>query len=336
MRKSSKRATSILCLWAALSSPGVANAGGFGLFEIATPDTGLAAAGTAARAQDASTVFTNPAGMTLLEVPTLQVGAQVTLGHFEFESDPSQTTFAGNDGGNGYRPLPAGSFFYVHPFEDPEFMSLGIGISSYFALNMDFDEGWVGRYQAQQLQLITYSIMPAVSFQVAKVFSFGVGFNFLVGYLDDRAAVNNIDPSLDDGRLEYSDVSLGAGFDVGMMFEISERTRLGLRYLSPVRLDFENEVEFSGLGPARMAQLEMAGLIDAELEVEIRVPQSLMLSIYHAFDHTWAIMGNVGWEDWRQFGELELTVDSDNPSSLVVDRDYKSTAHVAVGARVRP
>jgi hypothetical protein len=42
-------------------------AGGISLYEIATPDVGLAAAGYAARAEDASTVFTNPAGMSRLE-----------------------------------------------------------------------------------------------------------------------------------------------------------------------------------------------------------------------------------------------------------------------------
>jgi long-subunit fatty acid transport protein len=37
-------------------------AGGLYLYELGTPDVGTAAAGWAARAQDAATVFTNPAG----------------------------------------------------------------------------------------------------------------------------------------------------------------------------------------------------------------------------------------------------------------------------------
>ena len=46
---------------------GSAHAGGIMLYEFGSPDVGLAAAGYAARAQDASTVFTNPAGMSRLE-----------------------------------------------------------------------------------------------------------------------------------------------------------------------------------------------------------------------------------------------------------------------------
>jgi long-subunit fatty acid transport protein len=56
-------------------------AGGFFLYEIGTPDVGLASAGYAARAQDASTVFTNPAGMTMLDNSQLLAGIQPIYGH---------------------------------------------------------------------------------------------------------------------------------------------------------------------------------------------------------------------------------------------------------------
>src|SRR5881628_728084 len=46
--------------------------GGIELYEIATPDVGLASAGYAARAQDASTLFKNPSGMSRLSQPQLQ------------------------------------------------------------------------------------------------------------------------------------------------------------------------------------------------------------------------------------------------------------------------
>lgn len=59
-------------------------ASGLQLYEIATPDVGLASAGWAARAQDASTLFKNPAGMSLLDGATLQTGLQLTYGDVAF------------------------------------------------------------------------------------------------------------------------------------------------------------------------------------------------------------------------------------------------------------
>ena len=63
---------------AALST--TVHAGGIELYEIATPDVGLASAGYAARAQDASTLFKNPAGMSLLPGSQFEGGAQLTYG----------------------------------------------------------------------------------------------------------------------------------------------------------------------------------------------------------------------------------------------------------------
>jgi len=60
-------------------APQFAQAGGIELYEIATPDVGLASAGYAARAQDASTLFKNPAGMSLLQGSQLQAGLRVVL-----------------------------------------------------------------------------------------------------------------------------------------------------------------------------------------------------------------------------------------------------------------
>ncbi len=52
-------------------------AGGLLLYEFGTAEVGLAAAGYSARAQDASTAFTNPAGMTRLDGTQVRAGGQL-------------------------------------------------------------------------------------------------------------------------------------------------------------------------------------------------------------------------------------------------------------------
>ena len=65
------------------------------------------------------------------------------------------------------------------------------------------------------------------------------------------------------------------------------------------------------------------------------MPQALALSAYHELTDRWAIMGNLGWQDWSEFGEVGVTVASEDTSSLTVDRNYKDTWHAAVGAHYR-
>jgi long-chain fatty acid transport protein len=70
------RAWPIALLALAATGAQPASAGGVLLYEFGTAEVGLAAAGYAARAQDASTAFTNPAGMTRLAGTQALAGGQ--------------------------------------------------------------------------------------------------------------------------------------------------------------------------------------------------------------------------------------------------------------------
>ena len=76
-------------------------AGGLLLYEVGTEDVGLAAAGYAVRAQDATTVFTNPAGMTRLDGNQLQLGTQVLYSDIKFSaSGGTSAALRANSSGN--------------------------------------------------------------------------------------------------------------------------------------------------------------------------------------------------------------------------------------------
>ena len=64
-----------------------AQAGGLLLYEFGTAEPGFAAAGYAARAQDASTAFTNPAGMTRLDGTQVLAGGQLMWLNTQFSVD---------------------------------------------------------------------------------------------------------------------------------------------------------------------------------------------------------------------------------------------------------
>jgi long-chain fatty acid transport protein len=126
-----------------------AQAGGLYLYELGTPDVGTAAAGWAARAQDAGTVFTNPAGMTRLEKSELLVGVQPPYLHSEFSPD-SNTTSSGPDG-DASTWLPAGGLYYVHNLMSK--LKIGVSAVGYSGLGLQYENDWVGRYYVQEIKL---------------------------------------------------------------------------------------------------------------------------------------------------------------------------------------
>jgi len=333
MKRSTLFRIMAIAILATMLAGGSANAGGIMLYEFGSPDVGLAAAGYAARAQDASTVFTNPAGMSRLEKSQVQGGVQALYANLEF-SPNSSTTVSGSDGGNAVGFLPGGSLFVVQKLNQD--WSVGFGVLSYFGLSTQYDNNWVGRYYVQKGTLIGLTLTPAVSYRVNNWLSVGAGLNIMYGYLDSQMAVNNVGAARPDGQLKYDDNRWGYGANLGILVEPMPGTRFGLTYLSEVKLDFSAVPQFSGLGPVLEALLRSRGLTTNNLDLSMTVPQMVMFSAYHELNPQWAIMGNIGWQNWSRFGYVDVGINSSNPTSLTTTSDYNDTWHVALGAQYRP
>jgi long-chain fatty acid transport protein len=293
-----------------------------------TRDVGLASAGWAARGQDAATLFRNPAAMSLFDQSQFLLGAQVLYGDFGFKPGP-QTTVEGNDGGNPVGALPGGGLFYLH--NTSEKVKLGLGAFSYFGLSQQYNEGWVGRYYIQEATLIGLTIMPSISYRASEMVSIGVGLNAMYGVFDQKIAINNVGPQA-DGQLALDNNTWGVGANVGILFEFNPQTRIGVDYLSQVSLDFKGMPQISGLGRVLDSILTRRGLLNSQLNVGIKVPHMVMASIYHEVDANLAVMGNIGWQNWKKFGLVDVTVSTDEPTSLTADLNFKDTWHVAAGA----
>ncbi len=324
----------LLCslVLAAVCTGGSAWAGGIMLYEFGSPDVGLAAAGYAARAQDASTVFTNPAGMSRLEKSQVLGGLQALYGNVEF-SPNSATTVSGGDGGVAVGWIPGGSAFIVQKLNQD--WSLGFGVLSYFGLAENYDDNWVGRYYVKKSALMGLTLSPAVSYRLNNWLSVGAGLNMMYGYIDSEIAINNAGEARPDGQLKYDDNRWGYGANLGILVEPMPGTRFGLTYLSEVKLDFSAVPEFNGLGPVLQTLLTSRGLTTSDMDLSMTVPQMVMLSAYHEINPKWAVMGNVGWQNWSRFGQVDVGIHSGNPTSLTVSNDYNDTWHVALGAQYR-
>jgi long-chain fatty acid transport protein len=138
-----------------------------------------------------------------------------------------------------------------------------------------------------------------------------------------------------DGQLKLDDNVWGWGANLGLLYEIDAGTRLGLTWSSQVDLDFSAAANFSNLGQLGTA-LQDAGLLNGTLDLGIKVPQQVMGSIFTQVNDRWAVLGSVGWQQWSRFGQIELGIDdTNNPTSLTTDLDFKDTWHFAAGAQYR-
>ncbi len=299
-----------------------ARAGGIDLYEISTGDVGLASAGSAAGALDASTLFKNPAGMSRLDGPQMNSSLQVLYGNAQFSGNAS--TSPGGNGNNAVGALPGASLFITYPVTEK--LTVGFGTFSYFGLSEDYGNNWAGRYYVQKGTTLGLSLMPAASFKVNDWLSVGGGLNAMLGYLDAQVAVNNLGPS--DGQMKVNDTAWGFGGNAGIMIQPTEGTRIGVDYLSQVDLNFSDKPSFSNLGPV------FGSLNPPTLDLGMSVPQSVMVGVYQVLNDKWAVMADVGWQNWSRFSAVSIGVNTSNPANskdLTSNLNLDDTWHGAVG-----
>ncbi len=108
------------------------------------------------------------------------------------------------------------------------------------------------------------------------------------------------------GRLSFESWDVEAGGNVGFLFQPISKLRIGLTYQSPVDFTFGFNPHTSGLGPGLQAALKKSGAIGAKLNLRVTEPQQMMASALYQLTPTLAVMVNLGWQNWSQFGQTTL------------------------------
>jgi len=276
-------------------------------------------------------LFKNPAGMSRLEGNQFQGGLQLL--YFQGSFSPEVAQRGGGGGGNPVGVMPGASAFYVHSLGKD--FKVGLGMLQNFGLAMAYDDGWAGRYYVKQTALVGVTFAPVASYRVNEQISIGGGPNIMVGYLKYNTNINNLlPPGIGDGQVEVKDTTVGVGGQFGVLYEPKKGSRIGVTYYSQIKLNFSDTPAFSNLGTIGSV-LQNNGLLNQRIDLGFTVPQRVILSGYHELTDRLAVMGNFGWDNWSQFGMVEVGVVSDTTRSLTTVSNYKDTYHVAIGGQYR-
>lgn len=174
----------------ALSNPQSSRAGSFQINEASASGMGTAYAGGAAAAEDASTLFYNPAGIALLDHGELQLGGSYIGFNANFHNEGSRyrlpgtpidgLPISGGDGGNPGVGHFIGNAYLVQPvFRSAQYgdLTVGLGFSTPFALETDYSPGWVGRYFSLRSKLLSFDIQPTIAYRLWDRLSLGASLD---------------------------------------------------------------------------------------------------------------------------------------------------------------
>jgi long-chain fatty acid transport protein len=311
---------------------GTAWAAGFQLRELSAEGVATALSGSTAKAGDLSTIYLNPAGMTRFSGVHAQGDASYVMPTINFSGSATGAfgAFSGGDGGDAGEDKLVPAIYGLWSISPT--LKAGISVNVPFGLATNYDDDWVGRYFALESEITNYVITPSIAWKPTEQLSLGAGLQ--IGHADATLSqALNLSPlGLPDGRSELDGDDFGYGVTLGMLYEFTPTSRVGLSYRSRVSYTLEGQADFSGVPEPFATAL---GLTDSDAEADVTTPDVVSLGAYHELNPKWAVMSEVSWTNWSTFDELRVNFDDGRPDS-VTEENWEDSWFFSIGADYKP
>ncbi len=309
----------------------------FGTQSVTAQSTANAAA---AEAANASTIFTNPAGLTHL--PNHQISGTLNLVAPYIKYSNAQAQYyrggevSGKDNGKITDDLVLAPHLYgAYKLNDK--VTLGLGVYVPFGSETEYDQDSKLRYNLNQLGLKTFGIEPVVSFKVADKHSIGVGLiaqyskanmrkyaDWSAGYNDATltalAQAGRVPTTNRDAFAGYATVKgddWGFGYHLGWLYDVNDRTRIGASYRSAVKHNLSGTADWNAEGAVAKQLYNQAiglpisqggsGYVDGEkASIRITTPESASIHAMHKATDKLNLYGDVTWTRHSRFQKGDM------------------------------
>ena len=339
-----------LAIAAALGGvPGLASAAGFALIEQSGSGMGNAYAGAAASAEDASTIFFNPAGMTLLPDRQFAVAGHAIKPSAKFTDGGSApplliTNVGGNGGDAGDWALVPNAYFATKLTDK---LSAGVGVSVPFGLTTEYDDGWAGRFQALKSEVMTIDINPSLAYKINDRFAVGGGVSYrtidaeLSNAVDFSAVVAAgsggaiLIPNV-EGKATVTGDDAAWGWNLGALINVATDTRVGIAYRSKIKYTLEGDVKFDRpvTGNAGANAIINAFGADGDVTADVELPETISISLFHRLSDRWDLMADYTRTGWSSFEKLTV-VRSNGAQLTETIENWEDTSRYSIGANYR-
>jgi len=273
-------------------------ASGFALNEQSISGMGTGFAGRSSSAEDASTVFGNPAGMSRIKREQVTGG----IAAIDASTDIKHTSGGAPGGTNKGDMVPLTAVpmgFYVKPID--EHWAFGVGVYAPFGLITDYESSFAGRYYGKKSEVQVVTFQPTVSYAFNDVVS--IGFGPTINRIDGK--LTSATPYLptygrNDGEVKIKGDDTALGFNAGILVQATDSTRVGLTYHSKVKYSLDGHTKISGVGfgPANGAKFD-AGL-------DITTPESVDFSVTHELNDQWTLYAGSTWTRWSRLKDITV------------------------------
>ncbi|MEJ3623080.1 outer membrane protein transport protein [Vibrio vulnificus] len=294
-----------------------ANAAGTLVAEMSQMSVSTAGAGSAALAENASVAYSNPAGMSYLDRPSLSVNLAAMALNIDYQdaNEPSQSA----DEAGGFQPY--GSLYYVHPLSDR--VRFGVSLSAQGGSALDYGTQYAGNMELNDLRLSVLQLNPSLSYQLNERWSLGAGVQMDYATYQQNFLVDHAHLDTDAWTL---------GYNLGVMFQLNDNHRFGLAYRSEMNHDLTGNLNTEAF------RYQIAGPIYKEIPamsgqagVNVLNPRQVTLSGLHQITTPLSLVWSLGFEQWSANQSTHVSINDSHFTQI--SRNFDDVWIAALGAR---
>ncbi|MFA5679626.1 MAG: outer membrane protein transport protein [Pseudomonas sp.] len=303
-------------------------ANGLAVNEQSASGMGTSFAGRSSSAQDASTVFGNPAGMSRLKRAEISGGIAAVWPETDIDAADSNMATGTNKG--DIAPDAQVPFaYYVRPLNDKWHFGLGLYVP--FGVISDYEKSFQGRDHGLYSKVQVTTLQPTFSYRIND--RVAVGFGPTINKIDGKLTSNpTANLGLPDSYVRIKGDDIGYGYNLGVLVDVTERLSWGLSYRSKVDYELEGSISFAGFPDG-------FGYPDSRHSgtVDITMPESVDTSITYQANDKWTIYAGSTWTRWSRLKELEVVHKGPKPDPLEPLNWENSWSHaIGVAYQITP
>lgn len=289
--------------------------------------------GKTALLDDATAVVHNPANLADLEGPQLMESLAIIYGEIDYTGASGSGTTD-----DPWKFLPG--VFYAAPLS-AEGLSAGISITSPYGQSTDWGRsGPFGFSTPYFAEMRTVNVRPVLAFRISEQLSVGAGPDVLYSDLTLKQlypwGMVTGNPMAPMGDLRLEGDGFGVGGTAALAWRPAERHRVGLAYHSPVKLEYEGDLDVSNVPPPSALPGPLGLVVGATSSFDTEITFPSLISLGYGYEVTPALrLGlDLEWVEFSTFDELPLDVGRNNPllQSPTVPQQWDDTWVIAAGA----
>ncbi len=327
-------ASALLVCGLVATSVSSAHAEGFGITEWSARGMALgggAGGGMVARANDASAIAYNPAGITQIPGTTTQMGMAVSMLNFDISRADTGKTVSTSD-----QAWPIPHFYLTHQLNDK--LWLGVGTFTRYGLGSQFPDNW-GKVAGgnssilKSVTLISTTLNPNIAYKINDILSVSAGVSYTWGYLSLNQQYNLYGGRGHADARIHSENGYAFGYNFGLHARFNDQWSAGLTYRASEDMTFKGSTRFrfSGLLAEKMSQ----SMKNCNADGKLSVPDVITLGVMYKPMQNLSFEADVAYTVWSRFRNLTINMHSSTPS-FFEQKNWRDTWAFTFGVEYAP